>query len=86
MVGFVILDSGGVQGKGWILSFVALAVVQGPLTLGLHCSELIVIRDERHWRRATERKGLTTTTNPLKAVLTNPLNLVIFAVKPVLYA
>ncbi|KAG2053457.1 hypothetical protein BDR06DRAFT_972255 [Suillus hirtellus] len=28
--------------KGWTLVFVNIAVVQGPLTLGLHCSELIV--------------------------------------------
>ncbi|KIK42827.1 hypothetical protein CY34DRAFT_750797, partial [Suillus luteus UH-Slu-Lm8-n1] len=44
----------------WILVFVNVAVVQGPLTLGLHCSELIanVIRDERQWRCATGREGL----------------------------
>jgi hypothetical protein len=70
----------------WTLIFVAVALVQGPLTLGLHCSELIVnvIRDERLWRRATGRRGLEMTTNPLKSFFTDPLNLVLFAAKPML--
>jgi hypothetical protein len=70
----------------WTLIFVAVALVQGPLTLGLHCSELIanVIRDERRWRRATGRRGLEMTTNPLKSFFTDPLNLVVFAAKPML--
>ncbi|KAG1807979.1 uncharacterized protein BJ212DRAFT_1485256 [Suillus subaureus] len=50
----------GANFVGWILLFVNIAVIQGPLTLGLHCSELIanVIRDERQWRCATGMKGL----------------------------
>jgi hypothetical protein len=70
----------------WTLIFVAVALVQGPLTLVLHCSELIVnvIRDERRWRRATGRRGLEMTTNPLKSFFTDPLNLVLFAAKPML--
>ncbi|KAG0692687.1 hypothetical protein DFH29DRAFT_1044557, partial [Suillus ampliporus] len=45
---------------GWIFLLLNLALVQGPITLGLHCSELIanVIRDERQWRCATRREGL----------------------------
>ncbi|KAG1749040.1 uncharacterized protein EDB91DRAFT_1112168 [Suillus paluster] len=84
---YVIPLSGGVSVQWWILSFVNLAVVQGPLTLGLHCSELIanVIRDERHWRSATGRKGLSMATNPLKPVLTNPLSLVLLVTKPALH-
>ncbi|KAG0698869.1 hypothetical protein DFH29DRAFT_80560 [Suillus ampliporus] len=58
---------------GWwqILVFLNLALVQGPITLGLHCSELIanVIRDERQWRCATGREGLRPSTNPLKSFL-----------------
>ncbi|KAG0706321.1 hypothetical protein DFH29DRAFT_901827 [Suillus ampliporus] len=79
--------SGGVSVQWWILSFVNLAVVQGPLTIGLHCSELIanVIRDERHWRSATGRKGLRMATNPLQPVFTNPLSLVLFVAKPALH-
>ncbi|KAG1822518.1 uncharacterized protein BJ212DRAFT_1296565 [Suillus subaureus] len=61
--------------------------VQGPLTLGLHCSELIanVIRDERQWRCATGWKGLRTATNPLKMIFTHPICLVLFVAKPFLH-
>ncbi|KAG2345127.1 hypothetical protein BDR05DRAFT_988980, partial [Suillus weaverae] len=77
----------GVNVQGWILAFVIVVVVQGPLTLGLHCSELIVnvIRDERQWRSATRREGLRTTTNPLKQVFTDPCCLVLFFAKPLLH-
>ncbi|KAG1812543.1 uncharacterized protein BJ212DRAFT_1301519 [Suillus subaureus] len=77
----------GVSIQWWILVFVNMAVIQGPLTLGLHCSELIVniIRDERQWRCATGRKGLRTATNPLKGAFTNPLSLILFIVKPLLH-
>ncbi|KAG1739828.1 uncharacterized protein EDB91DRAFT_369116 [Suillus paluster] len=79
------VPGGNVQ--GWILVYVQMAVVQGPLTLGLHYSELIanVIRDERQWRCATRRKGLRTATNPLKVVLTDPCCLVLFLAKPFLH-
>ncbi|KAG2151192.1 uncharacterized protein EDB93DRAFT_1327749 [Suillus bovinus] len=71
----------------WILLFVNIVMVQGPLTLGLHCSELItnVIRDERQWRCATGRKGLRVATNPLKSVLTDPICLILFISKPFLH-
>ncbi|KAG1753154.1 hypothetical protein EDB19DRAFT_1869642 [Suillus lakei] len=71
----------------WFLVFINLALVQRPLTLGLHCSELIVnvIRDERQWRCATGRKGLRTATNPLKPIFTHPICLVLFVVKPFLH-
>ncbi|KAG2755707.1 hypothetical protein P692DRAFT_2048233 [Suillus brevipes Sb2] len=77
----------GVDLLGWILLFINLAVIQGPLTMGLHCSELIanVIRDERQWRWATEKKGLKTTTNPLMSVFTHPICMILFAVKPFLH-
>jgi hypothetical protein len=72
--------------RSCIVTFVAVALVQGPLTLGLHCSELIVnvMRDERRWRRATGSRGLEMSTNPLKSCFTDPLNLVLLAAKPVL--
>ncbi|KAG0704290.1 hypothetical protein DFH29DRAFT_849312 [Suillus ampliporus] len=75
------------NGPWWILSLANVAVFQGPLTLGLHCSELItnVIRDERHWRCATGRKGLRSATNPLKSVFANPLCLILFIAKPALH-
>lgn len=71
----------------WILVFVNVAVVQGPLTLGLHCSELIanVIRDERQWRCATGRKGLKTATNPVKPIFTHTTCLILFVAKPFLH-
>ncbi|KAG2048067.1 hypothetical protein BDR06DRAFT_896175 [Suillus hirtellus] len=73
--------------KAWSLFFVNIAVIQAPLTLGLHCSELIVniIRDERQWRCATERKGLRVATNPLKSIFTHPICLVLFIAKPFLH-
>jgi hypothetical protein len=78
--------SGGVTVQWWILSFATVALVQGPLTLGLHCSELIasVIRDERYWRRATRRKGLRMKTTRLNWFFTDPLSLVLFVAKPTL--
>ncbi|KAG2745769.1 hypothetical protein P692DRAFT_201792705, partial [Suillus brevipes Sb2] len=71
----------------WILAFVNVTVVQGPLTFGLHCSELIanVIRDERQWRCATGRKGLKTATNPVKPMFTHPICLVLLIAKPFLH-
>jgi hypothetical protein len=72
--------------EGYILLLVTMAVVQGPLTLGLHCSELITnaIGDERQWRCATGRKGLKTATNPFKMIFTHPICLVLFVAKPIL--
>jgi hypothetical protein len=76
----------GVVARCWVLSFVTVALAQGPLTLGLHCSELIVnvTRDERQWRHTTGRKGLKMTTNSLKSFATDPLCLVLFVAKSVL--
>ncbi|KAG2144242.1 hypothetical protein DEU56DRAFT_236089 [Suillus clintonianus] len=84
---FILYKMPGANIQGWILLFVSMAVVQGPLTLGLHCSELIanVIRDERQWRYATGRKGLKTATNPLKLILCHPICLIIFIAKPFLH-
>ncbi|KAG2158224.1 uncharacterized protein EDB93DRAFT_654994 [Suillus bovinus] len=73
--------------EAWILLFVVTAGIQGPLTLGLHCSELImnVIRDETQWRCATSRKGLRVATNPLKPLFTHPICLILFLAKPFLH-
>ncbi|KAG1719666.1 hypothetical protein EDB19DRAFT_1970748 [Suillus lakei] len=53
--------------RWWIMSYINIAVVQGPLTLGLHCSELIanVIQNETQWRHATGRKGSQIATGKL---------------------
>ncbi|KAG1753155.1 hypothetical protein EDB19DRAFT_812927 [Suillus lakei] len=84
VIGYIMPDNGI---RWWILVFVTVAVVQGPLTLALHCSELIAnnIRDDRQWRCATGRKGLRMTTNPLKPIFTHPICLVLFIVKPFLH-
>jgi hypothetical protein len=76
----------GANLERWILLFVNIAVIQGPLTLGLHCSELIanVTLDERQWRCATARKGLRTSTNPVKIMFTHPICVVLFVAKPFL--
>ncbi|KAG2153853.1 hypothetical protein DEU56DRAFT_771314 [Suillus clintonianus] len=83
--GYSMEGAGGGGVEWWILTYVNLAVIQGPLTLCLHCSELIanVIRDEGHWRCATGRKGITSV-NPLKSIFANPLCLALFVAKPIL--
>jgi hypothetical protein len=86
MSNYIAYDIPGAHFEVWILVFVNIAVVQGPLTFGLHCSELIVnvIRDERQWRCAAGRKGLRTATNPVKPIFTHPICLVLFVAKPFL--
>ncbi|KAG2359425.1 hypothetical protein BDR07DRAFT_1378719 [Suillus spraguei] len=73
----------GVDLEMWILLLVNMAAIQGPLTLGLHLSELIanVFRDEKQGRCATGRKGLITATNPVKMIFTDPICLVLFVAK-----
>ncbi|KAG1863670.1 hypothetical protein F4604DRAFT_1586942 [Suillus subluteus] len=73
--------------QGWILIYVNLAIVQAPLTLGLHCSELIanVIQDERQWRCATRKQRIRVATNPLKSTFTHLVCLVLFLAKPFLH-
>ncbi|KAG1809754.1 uncharacterized protein HD556DRAFT_1522255 [Suillus plorans] len=87
MDNYVIYDLPGDNLAAWIVVFVFTAVVQGPLTLGLHCSELIVngIRDERQWRCATKKKGLSVATNPLKPIFIHPMCLILFIAKPFLH-
>ncbi|KAG2119433.1 hypothetical protein DEU56DRAFT_747210 [Suillus clintonianus] len=71
----------------WIIAIVNLAVFQAPMTLGLHCSELIanVIQNESQWRCATGEKGLHTATNALKAPFASPLGIVLLILKPALH-
>ncbi|KAI6105403.1 hypothetical protein F5141DRAFT_1006815, partial [Pisolithus sp. B1] len=71
----------------WVLYYLNTALVQGPLTLALHFSELItnVIRDENAWRRATGKSGARISTNPLVVVLGSPLNVALLCAKPLLH-
>ena len=83
---FIFQVSWSVTAQLWTLCIAIVALVQGPLTLALHCSELIagVIRDERYWRRATRRKGLRMKTARLNSFFTDPFSLVLFVAKPAL--
>ncbi|KAG2074408.1 hypothetical protein BDR04DRAFT_1140672 [Suillus decipiens] len=73
--------------EAWGLAFFIMTVIQGPLTLGLHLSELIVnvIRDERQWRLATEKKGLITATNPVMMIFRHRICFILFIAKPFLH-
>lgn len=54
----------------WVVCYVFLAVLQGALTMALHCCELIVnsLRDENNWRKAATESG-TESVDPLRAIL-----------------
>jgi len=70
----------------WALYYLNMAAMQGPLTLGLHCSELVVnvIRDEKLWRKATTEKGATISLHPLAAVFGSTPNVFLLVLKPLL--
>lgn len=70
----------------WVLYYANMVAIQGPLTLALHCSELVVnvIRDERVWRKATTEEGSTISSHPLAAVFGGPLNISLLLSKPLL--
>jgi hypothetical protein len=72
--------------SGWFVTLSTIAVIQGALTMGLHCSEVIanVVRDERAWRRATSKGGVRPSNNPLAKVFGSWLNAGLFVAKPVL--
>jgi hypothetical protein len=84
--GFHFLDYTTPDIQWWIGVILFLAVFQGPMTFGLHCAELVanVIQNESQWRCATGKKGLQTTTSPLKAPLASPLGLFLLIMKPAL--
>jgi hypothetical protein len=70
----------------WAFLFGSFIVLQGLLTIGLHCSEVIanVLRDEATWRGATTRKGTQPSKNALLMTLRSWPNMVVLAAKPVL--
>jgi len=70
----------------WITVFIVFSVIQGSITLGLHCSEVIanVVRDEVIWRRATSDKGTQPTTQPILAVFMNWQSVGLLVAKPAL--
>jgi hypothetical protein len=70
----------------WAGIFSLFIILQGGVTLGLHCSEVIanVVRDELIWRKATSVEGITPSKNPLTTVLESWPNLGLLLAKPVL--
>ncbi|KAF1986761.1 hypothetical protein K402DRAFT_65769 [Aulographum hederae CBS 113979] len=56
--------------KDW-LGFIVQSVVQSPLTLGLHCLELLINlgRDEKAWRETTTARGANMNRNSVLAFL-----------------
>ena len=70
----------------WVLYYVNMAAIQGPLTLALHCSELVVnvIRDEKVWRKAATAKGATICSHPLAFVFGSALSVGLLMLKPLL--
>jgi hypothetical protein len=81
----VIDPNHGYSGASWLLMFVIFIVIQGGMTLGLHCSEVIanVARDEVIWRRAISETG-TKPTNPILTVFMNWPSMGLLIAKPVL--
>jgi hypothetical protein len=71
---------------GWWVALSIIIAIQGALTMGLHCSEIIVnvVRDEMAWRRATSKEGVRLSNNPLATVLGSWQNVALLIAKPVL--
>ena len=70
----------------WLFIFGIYIVIQGAVTLGLHCSEVIanVMRDEMIWHRATSEAGTKPITNPILAVFMSWPSVGLLIAKPVL--
>lgn len=71
---------------GMLLTFILLMAVQSFLTMGLHCTELLVttVRDEHVWRETYSAKGYKST-NAIMTVLKSPMSLLLLALKPVVH-
>jgi hypothetical protein len=76
----------GYSATSWLFMLGIFIVIQGGMTLGLHCSEVIanVARDEMIWRRATSEVGTKPITNPILAVFMNWPSVGLLIAKPVL--
>jgi hypothetical protein len=71
-----------------LVSIILYALVQGPLTLGLHCAELEMnlSRDEAFWRKATSQKGCRLEEyDSVKAAFTSWQSLLLSCFKPVMH-
>jgi hypothetical protein len=67
-------------------AFVVFIVIQGSLTVGLHCSEVVanVVRDEMILRRAATKTGTKPSMNLLLTILESWPNIGLLIPKPVL--
>jgi hypothetical protein len=76
----------GYPAASWIVMFIVFIVIQGSLTVGLHCSEVIanVVRDEVLWRKAATRSGTKPSNNPLLTVMGSWPNIGLLIAKPIL--
>ncbi|KAL4082051.1 hypothetical protein V8B97DRAFT_157889 [Scleroderma yunnanense] len=88
MKGYTIPLPGRVGWFYWVVYYLNMGVIQGPMTLALHCTELVatVIRDEKAWRCATTRKGAKVAMHPLAPVFGSWLNVVLLCAKPVFHS
>ncbi|KAF8138117.1 hypothetical protein EV363DRAFT_1393583 [Boletus edulis] len=86
VIAYSIPIAGGVYWY-WVLYYINMAAIQGPLTLGLHCSELVVnvIRDEKVWRNMTTAEGTSVSSHPLALVFGSTLNVGLLVLKPLLH-
>jgi hypothetical protein len=76
----------GYPAAAWLVIFIIFIATQGSLTLGLHCSEVIVnvVRDEVIWRKAASRTGAGPSKTPVLAVIWSWQNVGLLIAKPLL--
>ncbi|KAI0343195.1 hypothetical protein BDW22DRAFT_1356794 [Trametopsis cervina] len=76
---------GNIPATSWIICFLVLIVVQGALTIALHCCELIVnvLRDEDTWRKSITKEG-TKPVSFLKSLVAFWPNVALQLAKPFL--
>ena len=69
------------------MTMVVMAGLESPLTMGLHCCELLanLVRDEAAWRKAVGKSGVTWLSNPLIAALVSWRNIGLLVTKSVLH-
>jgi hypothetical protein len=69
----------------WV--FFLISIIQGTLTLTLHCAELHVncSRDETSWRKASSTTGVKRTSNAFVAMLSSWQSMTLFCFKPFIH-
>jgi hypothetical protein len=68
-------------------SLALITGLQAPLTLALHCAELVTIlsRDEAFWRHATSKKGCDPNYSSIRAATTSWQSIGLLIFKPILH-